>query len=38
VKVSAVAAEEFIYLFSEIIEEGGYLLEQVFNVDETGLF
>jgi hypothetical protein len=27
-----VAAEEFPHLFSEIIEEGGHLPEQVFNV------
>jgi len=33
-----VAAEEFLNLFSEITEEGGYLPEHVFNVDKTGLF
>jgi hypothetical protein len=33
-----VAAEEFLNLFSEIAEEGGYLSEHVFNVNVTGLF
>jgi hypothetical protein len=31
-------AEEFLNLFGEIIEEGGYMPEQVANADETGLF
>ncbi|KAM9486515.1 tigger transposable element-derived protein 1-like [Clarias gariepinus] len=33
-----VAAEEFPEMLREIIEEGEYLPEQVFNVDETGLY
>ncbi|XP_046382271.1 tigger transposable element-derived protein 1-like [Ischnura elegans] len=32
------AAENFPKVLEKIIEEGGYLSEQVFNVDETGLF
>ena len=32
------AAEKFIDELDKIIEEGGYLPEQIFNVDETGLF
>ena len=32
------AAKEFPQILAEIIEEGGYLPEQIFNVDETGLF
>ena len=33
-----VAAREFPEMFREIIDEGMYLPEQVFNVDETGLY
>ncbi|XP_059580411.1 tigger transposable element-derived protein 1-like [Alligator mississippiensis] len=32
------AAEKFVDQFDEIIEKGGYRPEQIFNVDETGLF
>ena len=32
------AAEKFVDQFDEIIEKGGYCPEQIFNVDETGLF
>ncbi|XP_068247804.1 tigger transposable element-derived protein 1-like [Palaemon carinicauda] len=32
------AAERFPQVLKEIIEEGGYLAKQIFNVDETGLF
>ncbi|XP_070611616.1 zinc finger protein 277 isoform X2 [Erythrolamprus reginae] len=33
------AAEQYVHgTFKDLIEEGGYLPEQVFNMDETGLF
>jgi hypothetical protein len=32
------AASTFIADFKEIVEEGGYLPQQIFNADETGLF
>jgi hypothetical protein len=32
------AAEAYVDTFKTIIEEGGYMPEQVFNMDETGLF
>lgn len=32
------AAEKFVDQFDTIIEQGGYCPEQIFNVDETGLF
>lgn len=32
------AAEKFVDQFDKIIEQGGYCPEQIFNVDETGLF
>ncbi|XP_025099953.1 tigger transposable element-derived protein 1-like [Pomacea canaliculata] len=31
-------AEKFVQEFRQIIEEGGYIPQQVFNADETGLF
>ena len=33
-----VAAQEFPEILQEIIDEGVYLPEQVFNVDERGLY
>ena len=33
-----VAAREFPEMLQEIVDEGAYLPEQVFNVDETGLY
>jgi hypothetical protein len=36
VSADTVAAEEFLNLFSELIEKGVYLPEHVFNVDDTG--
>ena len=33
-----VAAQEFPEMLQEIIDKGVYLPEQVFNVDETGLY
>ena len=32
------AAKEFLPKLGQIIEEGGYTPDQVFNADETGLF
>lgn len=32
------AAKEYLEVFENIIEEGGYVPQQVFNCDETGLF
>ena len=36
--MDADAASEFPKHLAEIIENGGYLPEQIFNVDETALF
>ncbi|XP_066955685.1 tigger transposable element-derived protein 1-like [Macrobrachium rosenbergii] len=32
------AAEEFVKSFAELVEAGGYVVQQVINCDETGLF
>ena len=37
-RADTVAAQEFPETLQEIIDEGWYLPEQVFNVDETGLY
>ncbi|GLV42032.1 hypothetical protein CBL_05009 [Carabus blaptoides fortunei] len=32
------AVQEYVYTFAKIVQEGNYSMNQVFNIDETGLF